>query len=87
MPISTSTRKVTARTRKSVVAKNAAQTMPAASGVCQSCHALPAGSMEVTALLLVLVFSLTAVLFTSIYTIRIQQAKVAALEAQISFEY
>lgn len=83
----TSTKKTTVRTRRPIAPKSVLTAMPAPSGVCQSCHALPAGSMEVTALLLVLVFSLTAVLFTSIYTIRIQQARVAALEAQLSFEY
>ena len=51
--------------------------------LCQSCHALPAGSMELMALLLVLVFSLSAVLFTSVYALRIQQAKVQALTSQL----
>ena len=55
-----------------------------ATPVCHSCHALPAGSMEVAAILLVLVFSLSAVLFTSIYATRVQSAKVGALEAQLS---
>ncbi|MCR4312594.1 MAG: hypothetical protein NUV56_04920 [Candidatus Uhrbacteria bacterium] len=59
-------------------------TMPKTSGnVCHSCHALPAGSIELVSLLLVLVFSLTAVLFTSVYALQTQQAKVAQLEAQI----
>lgn len=52
--------------------------------VCHSCNALPAGSMEVAAILLVLVFSLSAVLFTSVYATRIQTAKVSALESQLS---
>jgi len=47
--------------------------------LCQSCHALPAGSMELMALLLVLVFSLSAVLFTSVYALRLQTAKVQSL--------
>lgn len=51
--------------------------------LCQSCNALPAGSMELMALLLVLVFSLSAVLFTSVYALRIQQAKVQTLTSQI----
>ncbi len=51
--------------------------------LCQSCNALPAGSMEVMALLLVLVFSLSAVLFTSVYALRIQQAKVQTLTSNI----
>lgn len=36
------------------------------------------------ALMLVLVFSLTAVLFTSIYALEVQGAKVEALEAQVA---
>jgi len=51
--------------------------------LCQSCHALPVGSMELMALLLVLVFSLSAVLFTSVYSLRIQQARVQTLTSQI----
>ena len=58
--------------------------MPHASGnVCRSCHALPTGSVELVSLLLVLVFSLSAVLFTSVYALQKQQAKVAALETQL----
>lgn len=60
-------------------------TMPHASGnVCRSCHALPTGSVELVSLLLVLVFSLSAVLFTSVYALRVQQAKTQALETQLS---
>ncbi len=51
---------------------------------CKNCEHLPAGSMEVAALLLVLVFSLSAVLFTSVYATKVQSAKVSALEAQVS---
>jgi hypothetical protein len=57
---------------------------PPQGGICHSCNALPAGSMEVAAILLVLVFSLSAVLFTSVYATRVQTAKVQALEAQVS---
>ena len=35
------------------------------------------------ALLLVLVFSLSAVLFTSVYALQVEQSKVTQLEAQI----
>jgi hypothetical protein len=42
--------------------------------------------MELMALMLVLVFSLTAVLFTSIYALEVQGAKVEALETQLSLE-
>jgi len=51
---------------------------------CHSCNALPAGSMEVAAILLVLVFSLSAVLFTSVYATKVQTSKVQVLEAQLS---
>lgn len=57
---------------------------PAHGGVCHSCNALPAGSMEVAAILLVLVFSLSAVLFTSVYATQVQTAKLQAAEAQLS---
>ena len=80
----------TRSTKKStpVKTKAAAQpfTMPSPSvpNVCKSCHALPAGSSEVVSLMLVLVFSLTAVLFTSIYALNVQKAKVAALEQAVT---
>ena len=51
--------------------------------VCHSCHLLPTGSIELMALLLVLVFSLSAVLFTSVYALQVEQSKVTQLEAQI----
>ena len=47
---------------------------PSVPNVCRSCHALPAGSMEIMALLLVLVFSLSAVLFTSVYALDVEKA-------------
>jgi hypothetical protein len=40
--------------------------------------------MDLTALMLVLVFSLTAVLFTTVYALNIQKAKVASLETQVA---
>jgi len=70
------------RVRKPVAAAMPMQSVPS---VCRSCHALPAGSMELMALMLVLVFSLTAVLFTSIYALEVQGSKVEALEAQVSY--
>lgn len=51
------------------------------STVCHACNALPVGSVELTALMLVLVFSLSAVLFTSVYALQSEQHKVAELEA------
>lgn len=52
--------------------------------ICRSCHALPVGSVEIVSLLLVLVFSLTAVLFTSVYAMEMQQNQIDSLEHQIT---
>lgn len=54
------------------------------SSVCHACNTLPVGSVELTALMLVLVFSLTAVLFTSVYALRNEQMKVAELQEVVS---
>lgn len=51
---------------------------------CPNCSILPGGGVEITAILLVLVFSLSAVLCTSVYAGRLQAGKVSALEAQLS---
>ena len=72
------------RARKATPSSTPIASVP---NVCRSCHALPAGSMELMALMLVLVFSLTAVLFTSIYAMQIQGAKLQSAEAQLSLEY
>ena len=61
-----------------------AASMPPSPSVCHSCNSLPMGSMDLMALMLVLVFALTAVLLTTVYALNIQQAKVAELEAQLS---
>lgn len=60
---------------------NAVHGSSSQSSVCHACNALPVGSIELTALMLVLVFSLSAVLFTSVYALQNEQAKVAELEA------
>lgn len=79
MPTSSRAKNASAsRARKSVTP------IKSVPSVCRSCHALPAGSIELMALMLVLVFSLTAVLFTSIYALEIQGAKVKALEAEVT---
>ncbi len=86
MPTTTTrTRKTTAsRTRKSTpIPHDHVMT----SNVCAGCNALPAGSMELMALMLVLVFSLTAVLFTSVYALNIQEAKIQSLESQTAHLY
>jgi hypothetical protein len=54
-----------------------------APSVCRSCHALPIGSVELVSLLLVLIFALTAVLFTSVYALQVQQNQITELQAQI----
>ncbi len=51
---------------------------------CKSCSMLPVGSVELTSLLLVLVFSLVSVLLTSVFALNSEHQKVAALEAQVA---
>lgn len=53
-------------------------------GVCHSCNALPVGSVELVSLLLVLIFSLTAVLLTSVYAIDAQNHQIEVLESQLN---
>lgn len=71
-----------ARRPKKVLASTPIQSVP---NVCHSCHSLPAGSTELMALMLVLVFSLTAVLFTSVYALQIKDAEVKALQDQVTY--
>lgn len=52
--------------------------------VCHSCNSLPVGSVELVSLLLVLVFSLSAVLITSGYALDQQNQHVAQVEAQLA---
>jgi hypothetical protein len=84
--MTTPIKKVSARSSKARAPKvvSVASSMPPSSNVCRSCHVLPIGSMDLTALMLVLVFSLTAVLFTTVYALNIQKAKVASLETQVA---
>jgi len=51
--------------------------------VCRSCNALPVGSVELVSLLLVLSFSLTAVLLTSVYALNVQADHIAVLQSQV----
>ena len=87
MPTTSKTKSVTPIRRSRVAAKTShvvPMVQPARHhNLCQSCHALPAGSMELMALMLVLVFSLSAVLFTSVYALRSEQAKVQSLSVQL----
>lgn len=55
-------------------------------GVCTDCHTLPAGSVELVSLLLVLVFSLSAVLVTSVYALNQQSHELSQLQAEVAVE-
>ncbi len=74
-------RRAPRKSTASVTPMNAVHSASSQSSVCHSCNALPVGSVELTALMLVLVFSLSAVLFTSVYALQSEQHKVAELEA------
>lgn len=76
----------TVKAKKKVVmhANDVHEPMPAIPHVCRGCHALPAGSVELVSLLLVLVFALSAVLITSVYALHQQSVQVDQLEAQIA---
>ena len=87
MPVSSSRKTLARKASTPIQRVTRAAVYPVKSahgGVCHSCNALPAGSMEVAAILLVLVFSLSAVLFTSVYATKVQTAKLQAVEAQLS---
>jgi hypothetical protein len=51
---------------------------------CHQCHMLPAGSAEIVGLLLVLVFSLSAVLLTSVYLHETNAEQLSILEDQLA---
>ncbi|MBI2484539.1 hypothetical protein HYW18_00025 [Candidatus Uhrbacteria bacterium] len=53
---------------------------PLEPGICAHCHLLPASAYELVVVFLCLVFSLSAVLLTSVQLIEDQQAVIAALE-------
>lgn len=83
--MTTPIKKTSARSKaKKTKVVSVASSMPPSANVCRSCHALPVGSMDLTALMLVLVFSLTAVLFTTVYALNLQKSKVAQLESQVA---
>lgn len=56
------------------------------SHLCQSCHSLPTGSIELVSLLLVLVFALSAVLVTSVYALNKQASEISTLQAQVTLK-
>lgn len=80
----TSIKKPRASTMKSKTVSTAHAGGTHSGSVCRSCHLLPVGAADLMALMLVLVFSLTAVLFTTVYALNLQQAKVAQLETMLS---
>ena len=78
-------KKVTKSKKKIAMhANDVHEPLPAIPHVCRGCHALPAGSVELVSLLLVLVFALSAVLITSVYAFNQQGAQMDNLEAQIA---
>ena len=77
-------RRVVTKKSMGVTAMNDVRPVEWKPSVCRACNSLPVGSIELTSLMLVLIFSLTAVLFTSVYALRLEQNKVAALEAQVA---
>ncbi|MFA6130907.1 MAG: hypothetical protein WC730_01440 [Patescibacteria group bacterium] len=50
---------------------------------CQHCAHFPIGATDLLHLLLVLIFTLSAVLMTSVYALNLEQAKVIDLQAEI----
>ncbi len=77
--------------RKAPVRKSVKKAMPMApissslsSGSCSACSSLPVGSIELTALMLVLVFSLSAVLFTSVFALQTKNVEIKTLQNQVS---
>ena len=52
--------------------------------VCHTCHILPVGSVEIVSLLLVLVFSLTAVLMTAVHSITLQNQEIKTLKSRVT---
>lgn len=53
---------------------------PAEMGICKHCHLLPAAAYELVLVMVCLVFSLSAVLLTSVQTIQNQQSVIATLQ-------
>lgn len=84
MPKRVTARRAPRKSTASVTPINAVHGSSQQSSVCHACNALPVGSIELTALMLVLVFSLSAVLFTSVYALQKEQHKVAELTATIA---
>lgn len=69
--------------KKVTTVLKAAMPLPSHS-VCKTCNLLPVGSVEMTSLLLVLVFSLVSVLFTAVFALNSQQQKIDQLQELVS---
>lgn len=54
---------------------------------CPHCSLLPAGSVNITSMFIVVVFCLTAVLFTAMFKIDMQNAEIRALQAELAATY
>ena len=65
-------------------AKKPAVSVSFPSNHCAACSSLPVGSIELTALMLVLVFSLSAVLFTSVFALQTKNTEIKTLQNQVS---
>ncbi|MBU1126523.1 MAG: hypothetical protein ABH826_02135 [Patescibacteria group bacterium] len=53
--------------------------------ICRSCNALPMGSTELVTLLLVVTFSLSAILLTSVYAMEKQSSRIDRLESEVQY--
>lgn len=77
-------KKMASKSRAKMVNRAMEHKMPMPAAVCRTCHALPVGSIELMSLLLVLVFSLTAVLVTSVHANALQQEEIESLRTHVS---
>ncbi len=57
--------------------------VPEAPAACGSCEHLPVGSIELVSILLILVFSLSAVLVTSVWALNSQASEIQHLQTQV----
>lgn len=79
----TTSRKTAVKKSPTVFMNNVSEPVKPITSVCRSCHALPAGGIEITSLLLVVVFCLTAVLITAVYALHIQSNTITQLEMEV----
>ena len=57
--------------------------VPGPTSTCENCDHLPVGSIELVSMLLILVFSLSAVLVTSVWALNNQASEISSLQAQV----